>query len=381
MFGNKPNLKKEEISVKVQSIPHEFYGGVDPIIKFKEVEKEVKNEKSTNPLTDAELKMINKKYSAGGETDLHPANLLSSKKFLVFSCLILFTLFAVGAGIYYWLSIRPQTQDNLVVNPPKITIPTSTPKQEETIGMTNEVVAPTSTENLSLSNGNPIKFPSRLLGSSKDSDSDGLTDAEEELFGTDVEVADSDNDTYSDSHELFYLYNPAGFKPMKLIDTQKVLDYTHPIFAYQIYYPTTWLVAPVDKTNNQILFSAPNGEFIEVRVEELSQGQKFSDWFALNAPMERYADLEKFTSRFNEVGARRNDGLVYYFQDKQGRVVVMIYHALENEPISYKKIMEMMARSFRFSGNTAEISLLDNTEGRARDEVDSANLTASSTTR
>lgn len=43
-----------------------------------------------------------------------------------------------------------------------------------------------------------------------DSDNDGLTDAEEELYGTDPTNPDTDNDGYSDGEEVLAGYNPNG---------------------------------------------------------------------------------------------------------------------------------------------------------------------------
>ena len=51
-----------------------------------------------------------------------------------------------------------------------------------------------------------------------DSDSDGLTDEREELYGTDKNDADTDNDNFMDGAEIENLYSPNGTGRLSLTD-------------------------------------------------------------------------------------------------------------------------------------------------------------------
>ncbi|MBU1907595.1 fibronectin type III domain-containing protein, partial [Patescibacteria group bacterium] len=55
-----------------------------------------------------------------------------------------------------------------------------------------------------------------------DSDSDGITDLEETLFGTYTRNPDTDGDGFLDGNEVFHLYNPAGNAPVRLLDSALV---------------------------------------------------------------------------------------------------------------------------------------------------------------
>ncbi len=349
MFGKKPeNIpEKTQPTINVQTIPADFYGGVNPVVKFKKVEKEVLLE-SKPKLTAPEKKIFDKSMAAGGGSLLHPVNILTNKKYAIIFGSALFVVIIAGVSAYYYLQSRQQPKTSLPPQP-KISLETTTPLSgaevvESTI---EEAVVPTTTPQ-SLAEA-PIEFPSGLLGDSPDLDKDNLTDTAEELFGTDPSKPDTDEDSYNDGHEVFYLYNPAGKEPMKLIDSGYVNDYNNPGFGYKVFYPLTWAIGNVDESYRDVLFSTITGENIELRVFDRLPGQTFADWFAQLAPNEQYQNLADFQSKFGEVGKNRADNLVYYFMD-DNHVYVMVYHTTDSNVVNYRSVMVMMARSFRSPG-------------------------------
>lgn len=361
MFGKVNKKPDESASVKVYTMPTEFYGGADPVVKFKEIEKEVKIDTTSN-LLPADKKLLDSQMVAGGNKNLHPANLFTNKKFIIISSILVFLLAGGGYGGYYYLQLKNNPKP--VVQVPVVTRPVvnNAPSQPVITPTTtdNENITPTTT--ISTNTDLVLSYPTRLFGKGADLDNDNLTDAEEEIFGTDPGVVDSDKDSYGDSLEVFNLYNPAGYKPMALIDANKVKNYHNPTFGYQVYYPSDWISASVDDLNKEVLFSAPSGEYMEIASFDMVSGETFADWFGKNAKGEVYGELEKFTTRFNENGLRRKDGLVYYFQDNQNHVFVMFYNFGSVKSIDYHAALEMMARSFRSAGNIVEIPLQINDE-------------------
>lgn len=348
MFGDKKKNKDPEIEVEVESIPTDFYGGINPTIKFKTAEKEVDFNGSTMS-TALEKQAFNKTAAVGGGSKFHLANLLTSPKFLLLFAGGLFVMFIIIAGFYYWqqTKVKPvSTPTSNVVTPvveTTIEEPVVTPVSEETVTTTpivEEVVQPSIFDV-------PPTYPSPTLGKSNDMDNDGLTDFAEELFTTDLGTPDSDKDKYSDSHEIFYLYNPAGVKPQKLIDSNLVIDFVNPVFGYKVYTPKNWAIGNVDENYRDVLFSTLTGESVEIRaIEKDILDGSFSDWFAKWAPTERINDLKEFVTAFGDKGWQRNDGLVYYFETPR-RVYVLVYHTTDSTVVNFEIVIKMMARSFR----------------------------------
>ncbi len=333
----------EEISV--QTIPADFYGGVNPVVKFKRVEREVALGEGPK-LTEPEKKMLDKSTAAGSGDPLHPTNILANRKYALIFGASFFVIIVAGVSTYYYLQLRQQPKNNLPAQP-KISITTTSIPTPAVDTTTPEAEVSTTTPQ-SLAEA-PIDFPSSLLGDSPDLDKDNLTDAAEDLFITDPSKPDTDSDGYNDGHEVFYMYNPAGKEPIRLIASGNVKDYENPVLGYKVFYPTTWAVGNVDETHKDVLFSTITGENIELRTFDLLPGQTFTDWFAKWAPNEQFANLADFQTYFQQPGKNRKDNLVYYFTDNS-HVYVLLYHTTDSNIVNYRSILVMMARSFRTQG-------------------------------
>lgn len=347
MFGKKPEIKKPELELNVQTMPVDFYGGVNPVVRFKKVEKEVVLSKQP-VLTATEKKLLDKATAAGSGSALHPANLLTNKKYAIIFGAGLFAVITAAVSIYYYFQLKPKLVQP-ALQPPALSVATSTPTVSgPDISITTSPSIITTTEALPAAPAAAaLEFPSSLLGESADLDKDNITDVAEEIFGTDPSKPDTDEDSYNDGHEVFYLYNPAGKEPLKLIASGMVQEYANP-FGYTIYYPNNWAVGTVDEASREVLFSTITGENIEIRTFDLDLNESFADWFARWAPNENYGELQDFDSRFFSGGKARSDGLVYYFVDKE-HVYVFTYHTTDSNIVNYKSVLLMMARSFSFA--------------------------------
>jgi len=352
MFGSKKDKDNiPNIEVDVDSMPAEFYGGVNPVVKFKVTEREVE-QKSQSILTVPEKKAWDKGTAVGGASKLHAANLLTSPKFLLLSAAGLFVVFGAVAGFYYWQQARKAQiivppVENVAITPPVVEPVVETPPVTEVVVEPVVTTTPVMEEAKKSLLDTPPEYPSMTLGESNDTDKDGLSDVAEELFTTDLGAPDTDKDKYLDGHEIYNLYNPIGKEPLKLLDSDLVLDFVNPIFGYKTYYPKSWAVGNVDVNYRSVLFSTLSGENIEVRaIEKNSPNGSFADWFAQWAPTERMNDLKSFTTVFKDNGWQRSDEMVYYF-DTPNRVYVLIYHTTDSAVVNYKIVLKMMARSFR----------------------------------
>ena len=352
MFGKK--AEKEFIpEVNLAKIPDDFYGGNNPVIKFKTTENvPTKIDVKAPVLSVAEKKIFDKQTVVGAGQKLHPINLLTNWKFLIFFFFILLILVSLGLGGYYFWQYKKSQPVVLPVVKPTVTavqeLPSVAPVEPvaPVIVSTSPITAPSLGES-------PLDFPSVLLGDSKDSDSDGVTDIAEELFTTDPMLPDTDGDKYTDGSEIYHLYNPIGKEPMKLIDSGLVSIYTNPMFGYKLYYPKSWAVGSVDSGYKDVLFSTFTGENIEVRVLNRLPNESFLDWFGRNAAKENYGDYTAVESVFKQSGYGRKDNLVYFFPtDKY--VFAIVYHSSTSNVINYRIVSELFKQSFQL-GNSTDI--------------------------
>jgi hypothetical protein len=116
-------------------------------------------------------------------------------------------------------------------------------------------------------------FPTTILPGT-DSDSDGLTDTEEEqIYGTDPKRPDTDADGFLDGNEVFHGYNPGGTAPGTLIESKLVEAATGTLggITYTFFYPSAW---ELEQENDELLLDAQTGEGFRVTLDigELSQG-------------------------------------------------------------------------------------------------------------
>jgi hypothetical protein len=353
MFGKKEEKKPSSPDIKVTKMPDDFYAGVNPVVKFQVVEKIITPTQVDKPILPmADKNLLDKQTAVGAGNKLHPINLLANWKFLLIAGGIILLIGSGGTGAYYYwqykksaaVAVTPQLP---VIVEPEIVLPEVVEPTTTTVAEIPFIVSPT------LNNEVKIDFPSILLGESSDTDKDAISDMAEELFGTDPSLPDTDNDKYPDGHEVFYLYNPNGKEPMKIIDADTVKVYINPTFLYKLYYPKNWAVGNIDPLYKDVLFSTITGENIEVRVFDLNSGDSFENWFAVHANSQQLSDYVPFTSVFKEIGYSRKDDLVYFFP-KDDKIFGIFYHTTDSNIINYKIVAKLIARSFQF-GNITEI--------------------------
>ncbi len=364
MFGTKSSghEPRRQPTARVETIPVEFYAGANPLVTFKNVTKEISvTPASPAKLSPGERKHLDKTLAVGFDQPLHPARLLGNRRFLIIGGVVLGGVALLISIAVVWYQL-PGRQKVPIVAPPA-------PVESAPAAVPTEAIplAPSSTEPVPIPvspiTEAPLVFASPLLGDSLDTDNDTLTDVEEELFKTDPGVPDSDADTYTDGHELFNLYNPAGKTPLKLIDSGLAKEFFNPVFGYTIYYPTNWAVGAVDQNYRTVLFSTITGEYVEVRVIDKDPATDFAAWFSKWAPGERYGDLAPFVSVFKESGFRRQDYLAVYFPHET-KVVVLTFHTTDSNVINYRSVIKLLARSFRAAGTVPTVpARVDETAG------------------
>lgn len=165
-----------------------------------------------------------------------------------------------------------------------------------------------------------------------DTDSDGLTDREEQLYATDFRNADSDADSFLDGNEVFHRYDPLGLSPSTLFDTGSVLVYkgTRPdARAFEIYYPKAWTVT-----------EDPAGFTISLpRTETISLAYIANGAIPLNAT--------KSTTKNGFIAYTAIDKRTVTIELENGAFAVFTYELNDATTIEYLQTFQMMVNSYQ----------------------------------
>lgn len=175
----------------------------------------------------------------------------------------------------------------------------------------------------------------------EDRDNDGLTDAEEDLLGTNKDLADSDNDSYVDVEELQNLYNPAGSD--KLVDSPKISSYLDPINHYSLLYPNTW-----QKTipqQDSVMWQSADNQFIQIVIMPNQAGQAVDGWYKKTFSQSALSD-DALVSGKTWQGVKSEDGLYYYLQGLSGNAILIIqYYPGPAHLLNYPAVFSAMVAS------------------------------------
>jgi hypothetical protein len=182
---------------------------------------------------------------------------------------------------------------------------------------------------------------------STDADSDGLTDIEERMYGTDYRNPDTDGDTFLDGNEVFHRYDPKGLAPSTLLDIGAVKVYTDSAIPFTVYYPMSWKVT-AEAAKNVVTFKTPALASVTVAWSEKDALLTVEDWVLKNVPG---ADLDTLKSSYTKGGyytLRSKDDLVAYL-DLGTAVYTMTYALNSSTEISYMQTFAMMINSFHLA--------------------------------
>lgn len=185
-----------------------------------------------------------------------------------------------------------------------------------------------------------------VLPVAPDADKDGLTNAEEALYTTEIDNPDTDSDGYQDGLEVINLYNPAGFAPHKIEETGLVKIYSNLDYNYSIFYPSAWTTRALDESTSEVLFTSATGEFIQVIVENNESGLALLDWYLASASGTNPADVGTAATKEGVSGIKSPDGLTVYFASGD-KIFAIAYNVGVKTELVYKNTFEMMIKSFK----------------------------------
>lgn len=248
--------------------------------------------------------------------------------FLVVGGVVLLVVMAGGA---YWL-LRPK-KEVVVLTPVVPVIPV-------------EPVAPKTPE------PEPVKQPEPKPASSpfgdgvypgKDSDSDGLTDVEEKLYGTNPLRPDTDGDAHIDGNEVYHLYHPNGKDPLRLIDVGLVTRYQPTGAHFALLAITGW---PTQSPSpNEFIVRAPTGEAMQVVTEPILPTQSIIDWYRGQIPITQQVELTPDRTKQGFASAWTRDNLTVYVRLSDTELVIFTYQLGLTDRVEYRQTFEMMMNS------------------------------------
>jgi hypothetical protein len=181
--------------------------------------------------------------------------------------------------------------------------------------------------------------------SGADTDSDGLTNVEELLYGTDFRNPDTDGDTFLDGNEVFHRYDPLGLAPSTLLDTGSVRVIESLELPFTIFYPTTW--NPVSTPSaKRVVFRAPSGATVSVLWQEKTPETSLDTWYQDNVNDPPLSRLEATTTKEGYAAYSGPDDRVLYL-DGGNLVATLLYDLGNSTTIEFLQTFKMMANSFK----------------------------------
>lgn len=341
----------EFITPEIQTIPQEFYGGVKKVLPKPIARPPVSNQ----PL----VAEVRKAPSPANTTPPHVGTIgvpiaLSREKRFSFKMITAISsgvfVFVILGITYYYINQAQEIKKKMQGSVQSVIVAQteSAPSAATSTTESAPVVSSTSTQP-ALQSLTSVIFPAKTYSQAADADGDGLTDVEEIVYGTDPEKPDSDGDGYIDGLEVMNLYNPLGFKPVRLIDSGRINSYLNPSFGYSIYYPNLWTAQSLDATNEQVLFSSSGGDYVEVMRVDDPLKLSLVDWYKSQSPGTQTSDLKPFITKDQVKGIFSPDELSAYLLFDH-TIYVITYNIGLKDQVNFSHTFKMMVQSFRYPG-------------------------------
>lgn len=181
-----------------------------------------------------------------------------------------------------------------------------------------------------------------------DSDSDGLSDVEESVFGTDARVPDTDRDGFLDGNEVFHLYNPGATAPVRLVDSGLVTPLVSPA-GWSIFIPKGWTSTLDTVDGSKSTIRSGQGETYRVELLDNAQGQPLLEWYLAANPGTPSAGPRAITTKGGLEGLLGSDRLDAFFA-WDGKIFKITYDNGTKSFINFRTSFEMMLNSLRLSG-------------------------------
>ncbi len=216
-----------------------------------------------------------------------------------------------------------------------------------------------------------------IVPSSQDSDSDGLTDVEETLFGSDSAKPDTDGDSFLDGAEVSGGYDPTAAEGARAVTAGLVKNYTNPTYNYSTIYPTSWIAQATGEENREIVFSSATGEFVQMLVEANPSGLSPIAWYLSQVPGVQASEIGSVTVG-TLTGAMSIDQSTVYLGSGEN-IYVITYNVGTRATANFKTTFAMMYKAFTFTAPATTNSNVNVNSNANSNTNGSVNTNAAST--
>lgn len=194
----------------------------------------------------------------------------------------------------------------------------------------------------------PAPVQPKLPPAGLDSDSDGVTDLEEAIYGTNPHNPDSDSDGFLDGNETYNLYDPNKHAPAKLSDSGSVVPLKGDI-GWSMLIPKGWNAAFDIASGAKTTISTGHGETFTLQVEDNPKQLALVDWYIAAHPEVKPEQLLVYRSKKGYEGILSPDTLSTYIL--WGNKVFSFTYNLDDQPyINFRTTYYMMLNSLMLNG-------------------------------
>lgn len=191
---------------------------------------------------------------------------------------------------------------------------------------------------------------SRLLPTSKDTDADGLTDVEEQLYQTNTTKADTDGDGYFDGAEVLAGYSPTTTQSTRLKDTDLVAKYSNLEQGYALNYPSSWVARAVTQSKSEVVFAATTGEYIQIAIQDNKQNISAQEWYSQVSGAANANQVTVLTLAGTQ--AVLTPDLASVYLTKNGKMYILSYNPGTLSEVNYRTTFKMIYQSISFTKPT-----------------------------
>ncbi|HOY55985.1 MAG TPA: hypothetical protein PLH37_00955 [bacterium] len=189
-----------------------------------------------------------------------------------------------------------------------------------------------------------------------DEDHDGLTDVEENIFGTNIGNGDTDGDSYFDGLEISNLYSPLKGLATRLIDSGLINNWTNQTYNYSVFYPVGFDIRRTDDNADMVSFFATSTEeFFQVLV--LDNNENFTDiniWYLQQDQIAQADEIDNINIG-GVKGVLSKDGLNVYVL-ANNKIFVISYNPGYPVKNNFNATFKMFLKSFTFFSSPYEDS-------------------------
>lgn len=181
-----------------------------------------------------------------------------------------------------------------------------------------------------------------------DSDSDGLTNTEEIVYGANGQLPDTDGDGYLDGNEVFNLYAPTVRAPSTLLSLPTMQTVSSTV-GWQTILPKIWTIE-TSTSSTDVRARTVTGEVFVFHIEENATKQPIRDWLFTQKRVRADQVTELLSNKFKVPFYLGPDRLTAYIL-WEDRVLVVSYQLGSQTFVNYRTSFGLMLNALRLTGS------------------------------